>query len=253
MDLFLEGIGERYLMGKANAVPAQLEKLVKKQFKDSTNVEKRAKEASKLPSDEKDEEMAMLRKELAETKLQKGLVMGEAKQLRAGKAVKPADEVDTFDVLERKSTRGGKTAERSEAFGWREALETKSTKSNEREKKAIREVEEVEEAERKSMKGSRSVWEVEGYSKSAIKSQRRSLDHSERSFNPQTAVVRAPRRRSPDLAVGGRSSFDSVVSARETRREVRRESHDLGRDDYFVVEVIEPARIRRKKYRTVEV
>ena len=223
MDLFLEGIGEGYLMGKANAVPTQLENLEKKHLKGSVNVEKQANEASKLPAGEKDQERARLRKKLAETKLQKGLVTGEAKGVRAGRAVKSAAAVDILDALERNSMRDGKTAEKVEAWGALEALETKSTKNNKHERKAIRKVEEVEEAETKSMKGSRSIQEVEKDSKSAVRSQGRSVDHSERSFNSETAVVCAPCRRSPALAVSGRSSFDSVLPARITRREIRRE------------------------------
>ena len=68
---FLERVGEGYLTRKANAVPGQLENLVKKQFKDSTNTEKQAKQASTLPSSQKDKEIADLRKQLANYQLDK--------------------------------------------------------------------------------------------------------------------------------------------------------------------------------------
>ncbi|KAL8838204.1 MAG: hypothetical protein Q9170_002247 [Blastenia crenularia] len=59
---FIEGIGERYLIGKANAVPQQLEALAKKQFKAE----------SAIQNVEKDREIEKLRKELAEAKLSNG-------------------------------------------------------------------------------------------------------------------------------------------------------------------------------------
>ena len=74
---FIEGIGERYLMGKANAAPQMLENLAKKQFASATNPKKaqeatQASSSSTLPSSDKDQEIAKLRKELAEMKLRKG-------------------------------------------------------------------------------------------------------------------------------------------------------------------------------------
>lgn len=70
---FIEGIGQRYLIGKANNVPQQLETLAKKQFSSSpaNDLKAQANQASALPSDEKDQEIAKLRARLAETKLQK--------------------------------------------------------------------------------------------------------------------------------------------------------------------------------------
>ncbi|KAI4117549.1 MAG: hypothetical protein LQ338_007534 [Usnochroma carphineum] len=63
---FIEGIGERYLLGKANAVPQQLENLAKKQLKGDET-------AAKAPSPDlnaqKDKEIERLRKQLAEAKL----------------------------------------------------------------------------------------------------------------------------------------------------------------------------------------
>ena len=67
MENLIEGIGERYLVRKANAVPQQLENLAKKQFTDAPH--------GKSPSTpkgsvrDKDQEIERLRRELAATKL----------------------------------------------------------------------------------------------------------------------------------------------------------------------------------------
>lgn len=85
MDAFIAGIGERYLQGKANNVPQQLENLAKKQFSSATDTKKQAEQASTLPSEEKDQEIAKLRKQLAEAKLNRGKATGEAKAAKSGK------------------------------------------------------------------------------------------------------------------------------------------------------------------------
>lgn len=85
MDAFIAGIGERYLQGKANNIPQQLENLAKKQFSSATDTKLQAEQASTLPSGEKDQEIAKLRKQLAETKLNKGKATGEAKAAKSGK------------------------------------------------------------------------------------------------------------------------------------------------------------------------
>ncbi len=82
MDL-IQGIGERYLMGKANAAPQMLENMAKKQFSSATDTKAQAAQASILPSSEKDDQIAKLRKELAETKLQKGKSSGDAKTAKS--------------------------------------------------------------------------------------------------------------------------------------------------------------------------
>ena len=71
MEAFIEGIGERYLIGKANAVPAQLENLARKQFSSTPDIKAQAKQGSGLPSEEKDEEIARLRQQLTKAKLSK--------------------------------------------------------------------------------------------------------------------------------------------------------------------------------------
>ncbi|KAL8694134.1 MAG: hypothetical protein Q9218_001187 [Villophora microphyllina] len=63
---FIEGIGERYLIGKANAVPQQLENLVKsKAFKGDDGAPKAGSVSQNI---EKDSEIEKLRKQLAEVK-----------------------------------------------------------------------------------------------------------------------------------------------------------------------------------------
>ena len=71
---FIEGIGERYLAGKANAVPQQLENLAKKQFQGNAapKTEPAAQDVGK------NNEIESLRKQLAEYKL------GEGKQEKNG-------------------------------------------------------------------------------------------------------------------------------------------------------------------------
>ncbi|KAI4275597.1 MAG: hypothetical protein LQ337_003109 [Flavoplaca oasis] len=67
MDL-IEGIGQRYLMGKANAAPQQVENLVKKQFTgDAATASGKAGSAA-APNVVKDKEIEDLRKQLAEVK-----------------------------------------------------------------------------------------------------------------------------------------------------------------------------------------
>lgn len=91
-----EQVGERYLMNKANAAPQQLENLVKKQFKGSAAVSDEAgnagkttgaasaahegAKASEVGTSAKDEEMARLRAQLAQMKLEKGAVSAAAKK-----------------------------------------------------------------------------------------------------------------------------------------------------------------------------
>ena len=91
-----EQVGERYLMNKANAAPQQLENLVKKQFKGgaaepegagnggktagAASSEHGGAKASEVGTPEKDEEIARLRAQLAQTKLEKGAVTAAAKK-----------------------------------------------------------------------------------------------------------------------------------------------------------------------------
>lgn len=80
---FVQGIGERYLMGKANAAPQMLENIAKKQFASASDPKALATQASALPTTEKDEEIAKLRKELAETRLQKDKASGDTKTAKS--------------------------------------------------------------------------------------------------------------------------------------------------------------------------
>lgn len=83
---FIEGVGEQYLKRKAFAVPQQAENLVKKKFSSATDTKKQAEQASTLAPEEKDQEIAKLRKQLAETKLDKGKAIGEAKASKSEKS-----------------------------------------------------------------------------------------------------------------------------------------------------------------------
>ncbi|KAL8958407.1 MAG: hypothetical protein Q9193_004528 [Seirophora villosa] len=85
---FIGNIGERYLVGKANAVPQQLENLAKKQVKGDDSAAK-----TKSPDQDagKDKEIEKLRTELAKAKLAQEK---QAKETRAG--------VDTGKTEERR-------------------------------------------------------------------------------------------------------------------------------------------------------
>ncbi|KAL8857641.1 MAG: hypothetical protein Q9178_005806 [Gyalolechia marmorata] len=63
---FIEGVGQRYLMGKANAVPQQLETLAKKQFKGDTSA--KAEPAAPNVGNGKNKEIDELREQLAKAK-----------------------------------------------------------------------------------------------------------------------------------------------------------------------------------------
>lgn len=88
---FVQNIGERYLLGKANAVPQQLENLAKKQLKGDDVTPKVAPTAQDVGQEKEIEE---LRKELAEAKL------GREKQ---GKESKPSKDSKPMKENSRKS------------------------------------------------------------------------------------------------------------------------------------------------------
>lgn len=81
---FIENIGERYLIGKANAVPQQLENLAKKQFKGDGASPGKPTPQPTSQSSGKDKEIEKLRKELAEAKLSR------EKQASQAGSVKPS-------------------------------------------------------------------------------------------------------------------------------------------------------------------
>ena len=87
---FIEGIGERYLMGKANAAPQMLENLAKKQFSKATNRDAEAPKTSTPLSSEKDEEIAKLRQQLAETKFHNRKATGQDKHATSEKSRAPS-------------------------------------------------------------------------------------------------------------------------------------------------------------------
>ncbi|KAG6999636.1 hypothetical protein G7Y79_00033g068240 [Physcia stellaris] len=67
MENFIEGIGERYLQRKANAVPQQIENFAKKHFTDAPHG--KSPQTPKGSVHDKDQEIERLRRELAATKL----------------------------------------------------------------------------------------------------------------------------------------------------------------------------------------
>ena len=108
---FVEQIGERYLMGKANAAPQQLENLVKKQFAGGTEKpgggEKAASAAGAASSEkevgkgsaEKDAEITKLRAQLAQSKLERKAQAsnaGSKKGSTVGKAAKKTQDLEAL-------------------------------------------------------------------------------------------------------------------------------------------------------------
>ena len=119
---FVQGIGERYLMGKANAAPQMLENLAKEQFKSTPDPKAEAAQASTLPKPEKNDEIAKLRKELAEMRLQNGKAEGKAEnakdQPKPSRAKSVMSEKTTSTASKVRSGRGsGKAAAEREMKG----------------------------------------------------------------------------------------------------------------------------------------
>ncbi len=111
MDAFITGIGQRYLEGKANSVPQQLENLAKKQFSSTTDTDKQTEPASTLPSKEKDKEISKLKKQLAEMKLDRAKATGEARAAKSeeGHAISKAKSIESEQSkLSKKSASGTK-------------------------------------------------------------------------------------------------------------------------------------------------
>ena len=229
MDVFLERLGEGYLERKANAVPGMLENLAMKQFKNQTNTEKQAKQASKLPSDEKDQEIARLRKELALTKLDKGKATAEAKQLSAGKSKgKVAADAAALDALDPRRSNKEKPNVHNVKNEVAE-MEALGRRSSTRERASV----------------SKTVGEALGLDAVA---RRRSMDEYDDRQDSRTAIIPASqgrRRRSPTYTAGGRSSMDSVASRHDSRYNSPRQSRDFDRRELYLVEVTEPISRRR--------
>ena len=223
MDVFLERLGEGYLERKANAVPQQLENLVMKQFKNQTNTGEQAKQASKLPSDEKDQEIARLRKELALAKLDKGKANAEAKLLSAAKSKgREAADAGALEALDpRRSSR--------------EKPQVHNARRGAAEMEAL--------GRRSSIKESVIAGRVAGGALSSDElARRRSMEEEGGRRHSRTALIPAnqgQRRRSPTYTVGGRSSMDSIESRHDSRYNSPRHSRDFDHRELYLVEVVE--------------
>lgn len=182
------------------AIPQQLEHYRIKQFKYSTTAEKQPRKASKSSSTENNLEMAGLRKELALLKVEDGQTV--AKAIEAKQAV-PG---------------GGNTArdsERVEVVARRRPVDQQP----------------------KIKRAERDVAGVEGLER------RRSAAQSDSDNDSHTTVITVDegrRRRSSVITSSGRSSTDSIERRREPRYYSPRRSKDLGRRDFYVVQVTEP-------------
>lgn len=196
---------------KATTIPQQLQSYSIKQFKESTPTEKQVKRAPTLPSMDRDEEIARLRKELALLKVQKGEAAAaykETKQL-ASSGAKASREKEQVEVIERR----------------RSAEQPPKTRS------PVTEVAAMEGLERRRSLG-----------------QTKSDDDSSTMV---ITVDQGRRRRSSAYTSTSRSSSDSIDRRREPRYHSPRTSKDLGRRDLYIVQVTEPLPRTRKSSKEV--
>jgi hypothetical protein len=199
---------------KASTTPQRLEHYTIKQFKDNSVAERQANKTTIQPSQDEDQEIARLRKELELLKMEKSKFVTETKEVKevrkssnpgSAKAVKE----EKVEVVERR----------------------RSADQQPKVKKAEREIVVVKEPER-----------------------RPSVSQSEyNSDSPATVIIvdEGRRRRSSASTISGRSSDDSIERRREPRYYSPRTSKDLCRRDLYVVEVTEAVPKSRKGLKEV--
>ena len=191
---------------KAKTIPQQLQSYSMKQFKDSTNVDKQAKKASTLPSMEKDQEIAKLRKGLAFMKAQNEEAIAESKetkQVTSGGA-KASRDAMMVEVVERR----------------------RSIEQQPKIKSPVTEMAAMEGLERRRSSSHG--------------------DNDDNSRTTVITVDEGRRRRSSVNASTPRASTDSIERRREPRYHSPRTSQDLGTRDFYVVQVTEPLPKTRK-------
>jgi hypothetical protein len=194
---------------KASTTPRQLEHYTAKRFKDSPVAERQAKKIIIQPSQDKDQEIARLRKELELLKMEKSKFVTEMKEVKE---------------VRKSSNLGGAKAVKQEKV---EVVERRrSADQQPKVKKAGREIVAVKEPERRPSVSQR---EYDSDSSSTV-----------------IIVDEGRRRRSSASTVSGRSSNDAIERRREPRYYSPRTSNDLGRQDLYVVEVTEAAPKTRK-------
>jgi hypothetical protein len=185
---------------KAKAIPQQLQSYSIKQFKDSTTTDKQVKKTSTLPSMEKDQEIARLRKELALLKVQKGDAVVESKETKqvVFGGAKATKEKERVEVIERE----------------------RSVDQQPKIKSPVAKIANMAVVERR-----RSASQT---------------DNDDDSQTAVITVDQGRGRRSSAYTSSTRSSTDSVELRREPRYHSPRTSKDLGRRDFCVVQVTEP-------------
>jgi hypothetical protein len=197
------------VLDRKASTTSQLEHYMTKQFKDSPVTERQAKKTTIQPSQDKDQEIARLRKEL------------ELVRMGKGKFVTETEEVNEV----RKSSSPGSAKavkeEKLEVVGRR-----RSADQQPKVKKTEREIMAIKESER-----------------------RPSVSRSEYDSDSPTTVIivdEGRRRRSSASTVSRRLADDSIERRREPRYYSPRTSQDLGRRDLYIVEVTEAAPKTRK-------
>jgi len=199
---------------KASATSQQLEHCTIKQFKDSPIAERHSKKTIMQPSQNKDQEIARLRREL------ELLEMGKSKYVTETKEVKEV----------------------------RKSSNPNSAKAVKQEKVEVVERRRSADQQPKVGKVGREIVAAKGPERRPSVSQR---DYDSDSSSTVIIVDEGRRRRSSASALSGRSSDVSIERRREPHYYSPRTSNDLGRRDLYVVEVTEAVPKTRKGLKEV--
>lgn len=197
------------VLDRKASTTSQLEHYMTKQFKDSPVTERQAKKTTIQPSQDKDQEITRLRKELELLRMGKGQFVTETEEVNE---VRKSSSPGSAEAVKE---------EKLEVVGRR-----RSADQQPKVKKTEREIMAIKESER-----------------------RPSVSRSEYDSDSPTTVIivdEGRRRRSSASAVSRRLADDSTERRREPRYYSPRTSQDLGRRDLYVVEVTEAAPKTRK-------
>ena len=199
---------------KASTTPQQLEHYTIKQFKDSPVAERQGKKTIIQSSQDKDQEIARLRKELELLEMGKSKFVTETKEV---KEVRKSSNPGSAKVVKQEKV---------------EVVERRrSADQQPKVKKVEKEIMAVKKPERKPSVSQRA--------------------YDSDSSSTVIIVDEGRRRRSSSSTVSGRSSDGSIGRRREPRYHSPRTSNDLGRRDLYVVEVTEAVPKTRKGLKEV--
>ena len=199
---------------KASTTPQQLEHRTIKQFKDSPVAERQGKKVIIQPSQDKEQEIARLRKEPELLEMRKTKFVTETKEV---KEVRKSSNPGSAKAVKQEK---GEVVERR-----------RSADQQPKVKKAGREIVAVKEPEQRPPVSQR--------------------EYDSDSLSTVIIVDEGRRRRSSSSTVTGRSSDNSTERRREPRYYSPRTSNDLGRRDFYVVEVTEAVPKTRKGLKEV--